>query len=125
MKSKEYTTYLAEDADYLKYVDHMLRGGAILDSLYATMKDSDPEREKRMKKEEAIGSIVSTMDTLSLELNKTPSERFKSKLPNNAYFLNFRQYQATQDTFFEEWEKQFNRDLRRYIHYLSEKHPFL
>lgn len=123
--SKEYTTYLAEDADYLKYVDHMLRGGVILDSLYAAMNESDPEAEKRMKKDETIRKIVTSMDTLSLELNKTPSERFKSKLPNNAYFLNFRQYQATQDIFFREWENQFSRDLRRYIVYLSQKHPFL
>jgi hypothetical protein len=65
------------------------------------------------------------MDTLSLELAKKPSERFKDGLPNNAYFINFRQYQASQDVFFEEWENTFNKDLPRYIRYLSEKHPFL
>lgn len=123
--SKEYRTYIAEDADYLKYVDHMLRGGVLLDSLYATMKESDPEPQKRARKEDAIRKIVQAMDTLTLELNKTPSDRFRDKLPNNAYFLNFRQYQATQDVFFREWEDQFGRDLRRYIRYLSEKHPFL
>jgi predicted aminopeptidase len=123
--SKEYNDYIAEDADYLKYVDHMLRGGNMLDSLYSTMKDNDPDDEKKIRKEEAIRKIVNTMDTLSLELNTNPSERFRNVLPNNAYFINFRQYQASQDVFFDEWESVFGRDLRKYIRYLSEKHPFL
>src|SRR5688572_4066843 len=41
-ESKEYTTYIDEDKDYLKYVDHMLRGAHLLDSLYSSMKDDDP-----------------------------------------------------------------------------------
>jgi predicted aminopeptidase len=123
--SPEYRNYMAEDRDYLKYVDHMLKAGKVLDSLYSTMRESDPESEKKRKKEETIGRIVHAMDTLSLELNKNPSERFKIKLPNNAYFINFRQYQASQDVFFREWEDQFEKDLRRYIAHLSKKHPFL
>jgi predicted aminopeptidase len=123
--SPEYRNYMAEDRDYLKYVDHMLRGGNVLDSLYSTMKETDTEAERKSKKEEAIAKIVDAMDTLSLELNKNPSQRFKSKLPNNAYFINFRQYQASQELFFQEWENQFQKDLRKYIAYLSSKHPFL
>jgi predicted aminopeptidase len=124
-ESKEYRNYIAEDVDYLKYVDHMLRAGLVLDSLYASMKDTDLEAEKKSRKETLIRKIVMSMDTLSLELNKKPSERFEKKLPNNAYFLNFRQYQASQDIFFEEWEKSFGKDLRKYIQHLSQKHPFL
>jgi predicted aminopeptidase len=124
-ESEQYRNYMAEDRDYLRYVDHMLRAGHILDSLYSTMHESDPEPEKKAVKEKLITKIVQTMDTLSLELAKKPSERFKDALPNNAYFINFRQYQASQDVFFEEWERTFNKDLPRYIRYLSEKHPFL
>jgi predicted aminopeptidase len=123
--SEQYRNYMAEDRDYLRYVDHMLRAGHILDSLYSSMHETDPEGERKMKKEQLIAKIVETMDTLSLELTKKPSERFKDNLPNNAYFINFRQYQASQDVFFEEWASVFDKDLRRYIRYLSEKHPFL
>src|SRR5688572_8846129 len=42
ISSKEYTTYIQEDRDYLKYVDHMLHGAQTLDSVYQTMKDDDP-----------------------------------------------------------------------------------
>ncbi len=123
--SRQYREYLAEDSDYMKYVDHMLRAATVLDSLYANMKEQESPSEKELRKEETLRRIVSTMDTLSLELNTNPSERFKSKLPNNAYFINFRQYQASQDVFFEEWGKEFNKNLPAYIRYLSEKHPFL
>jgi predicted aminopeptidase len=123
--SKEYTTYIQEDEDYLKYVDHMLRGAKTLDSLYSQMSPSDSLSEKRMLKEIAIRKIVEAMDTLSLALTKQPSQRFKTRLPNNAYFMNYRQYQAKQTIFMDEWKNRFQSDLRGYISYLSHKYPFL
>jgi predicted aminopeptidase len=123
--SKQYKEYIHEDIDYLKYVDHMLRGGNTLDSLYQTFDASQSLETRRERKGQMIQKIVVAMDTLSLKLAKNPSQRFKDKLPNNAYFLNFRQYQASQDDFFSEWEKTFNKDLRAYIRHLAEKHPFL
>jgi predicted aminopeptidase len=123
--SPEYRTYIAEDKDYLKYVDHMLRGARKLDSVYNTLGETMTVPQKKHVKENAIREIVHTLDTLSLELTEQPSVRFKDKLPNNAYFMNFRQYQSQQDIFWEEWQGRFNRDLRDYIRYLSEKYPFL
>jgi predicted aminopeptidase len=123
--SREYTTYIQEDEDYLKYVNHMLRGAKILDSLYAGMRESDSLDRKRALKETAIRKVVSAMDTLSLALTKQPSARFKQKLPNNAYFMNFRQYQAKQTVFGDEWRNKFGGDLKAYIDYLSNKYPFL
>jgi predicted aminopeptidase len=123
--SKEYREYIAEDEDYLKYVDHMLRGGEMLDSLYKTFTDDDSIEEKMQRKKEAIEKIVLTLDTLTLQLTPTPSLRFRGKLPNNAYFMNFRQYQAKQDDFWCEYTVRFNGNLRAYIHYLSRKYPFL
>lgn len=125
LDSKEFTTYLQEDEDYLKFVDHMLRGAKVLDSLYGSMKASDSLEEKRMLKENAIRKIVHTMDTLTLALTKHPSSRFQKKLPNNAYFMNFRQYQDKQTVFGDEWRNRFGGDLRAYIAYLSSKYPFL
>jgi predicted aminopeptidase len=124
-ESKEYTTYMNEDVDYLKFVNHMLRGASLLDSLYSTMKDSDSIEQKKQIKQQAIQRIVREMDTLSLALSKQPSRRFKDKLPNNAYFMNFRQYQSKQTVFTDEWNDTFHGDLRAYIKYLSERYPFL
>jgi predicted aminopeptidase len=123
--SKEYRTYFEEDEDYLKYVDHMLRGAKFLDSVYAQMGDTAPLTQKQRIKEASIRQIVEAMDTLSLKLTQRPSSRFKKKLPNNAYFMNYRQYQAKQTLFMDEWRTKFNGNLKRYIAYLSEKYPFL
>lgn len=121
--SLEYRTYIEEDKDYLKYVDHMLRGARYLDSLYKRMDTGLSDEMKRTQKKTAITHIVDQLDTLSLALATKPSERFRNRLPNNAYFMNFRQYQEKQGTFWEEREK-FG-SLRAYIEYLSERYPFL
>jgi predicted aminopeptidase len=123
--SKEYTNYMEEDKDYLKFVDHMLRGAKKLDSLYNTMDPTSPIEGKLESKERVIRRIINSLDTLSLTLTSNLSKRFRNVLPNNAYFMNFRQYQSKQDTFANEWKVKFDGDLRVYISYLSSKYPFL
>lgn len=120
--SKEFQTYMEEDEDYLKYVDHMLRGAKSLDSLYNTMDEKDSVKQKLFLKESLIRKIVTASDTLSLALARKPSQRFRDKLPNNAYFMNFRQYQSKQNTFWEEWNKKFRGNLKAYINYLSNRY---
>jgi hypothetical protein len=116
---------MEEDKDYLKFVDHMLRGARALDSLYSSMDPNDAEARKLDSKKRVIQQIISSLDTLSLALTSSPSKRFRNELPNNAYFMNFRQYQSKQDTFADEWRVKFDGDLRAYISYLSSKYPFL
>lgn len=124
--SEEFQLYINEDKDYIKFSDHMLRGSEKLDSLYNAMNENDPRDHKLALKKAMIEKIVATLDTLSLTTAETkPSDRYKERLPNNAYFMNFRRYQAQQEIFWEEWEKNFNSNLKAYIRYLSEKHPFL
>jgi len=125
LSSKEYTAYMDEDADYLKYVNHMLRGAQKLDSLYATLIKNDSLEQKRLLKKNVIQNIVDNLDTLTLALTKQPSSRFKENLPNNAYFMNFRQYQAKQNIFGDEWQNKFEGNLKAYILYLSNEYPFL
>ena len=123
--SREYTNYMEEDKDYLKFVDHMLRGAKSLDSLYNSMNPADSEERKLGLKENVIRRVITSLDTLSLSLTSAPSKRFRNELPNNAYFMNFRQYQSKQDAFADEWRLKFNGDLKAYISYLSGKYPFL
>lgn len=123
--SKEYTLYFSEDDDYLKFANHMLLATEKLDSLYNTMSESDPKEKKRALKTALIQKIVSSLDTLSLATDAKPSGRYQKQLPNNAYFMNFRRYQAKQDIFWEEYRNRFNSNLKNYIHYQSEKYPFL
>lgn len=124
--SRQYSTYINEDRDYLKYSDHMLCGAEKLDSLYNTFTPDDGVQKKLRLKKKMIRHIVDALDTLSLSGDSPkPSLRFQERLPNNAYFMNFIRYQAKQDIFMHEWKNKFDGDLRKYIRYLSEKYPFL
>jgi predicted aminopeptidase len=125
-QSQQMNSYLNEDKDYLTYVNHMLRGTARLDSLYTSMKPEEPKEDKLEKKRAMIQDIVISLDTLTLSSgNQKPSARFKDHLPNNAYFMNFRRYQAKQDDFWNEYKDLFHEDLKTYIDFMSRKYPFL
>lgn len=125
INSSEYKIYLNEDDDYLKFSDHMLRGSEKLDSLYSSMTDNLTIDQKKKQKEELIREIVNNLDTLSLSTDNKPSTRYQTRLPNNAYFMNFRRYQARQYSFWDELRQQFHGDLKAYIKHMSEEHPFL
>lgn len=124
-QSKAYQDYVNEDIDYLKFVDHMLRGAQALDSLYKGFDAATPLLTKKQMKQQTIEHIVNSMDTLTLALTKQPASRFKDRLPNNAYFMNFRHYQSQQPVFWNDYEKEFHHDLRAYIQSMKMKYPFL
>ena len=123
--SKEYKLYMNEDVDFLKYSEHMLRGSIVLDSLYKTMSESTPVEQKKQLKQDYIQKIVNELDTLTLSIDQKLSGRFKERLPNNTYFMNMKRYQSKQDNFWDDLRNRFHGDLRAYIGFLSEKHPFL
>lgn len=123
--SPQYERYLYEDQDYRKFSRFILRAATHLDQVYESMNDSTPVEEKKKRKEEEIRNIISSMDTLDLRLNPMPSKRYKDRLPNNTYFMLYRNYQEKQPMFREEFDDKFNGDLKSYIKYLSEKYPVL
>jgi predicted aminopeptidase len=124
-ESTEYQSYLREERDYTKYINHMLMGISKLDSLYNSMGDEMPIETKVELKQELIKQIVKSLDTLKLTDLSNLSIRFKDRLPNNAYFMNVIRYQSKQDLFWEEFTHDFNRDVKKYIQYLTNKYPFL
>jgi hypothetical protein len=70
-----------------------------------------------------IENIVKNIDTLSLyEKRATKTSNW---LPNNTYFMSFHLYQSKQRDFSKELDEKFNGNLKTYIHYLSQLHPFL
>lgn len=123
--SKQYDQYLYEDRDYRKFSKHILRAANYLDSTYESMDEATPLEKKKQVKDSAIHRIIATMDTLHLMLNKQPSKRYEGRIPNNTYFMMYRQYQVQQPKFKDEFGKKFNGNLKSYIEYLSKKYPVL
>jgi predicted aminopeptidase len=122
--SVQYREFVNDDKDYTTYVNHVLRGTTLLDSLYKAIQRESDFRKSRLK-EAMIRRIVDRMDTLNLSSGKKPSRRFKEKLPNNSYFMSFIHYQSEQPELLKEWEQSFDRNLKAYIVYLKDKFPFL
>lgn len=119
--SAEFTQYWQEDQDYRRYSKHILRGTRALDSLYQSFSDTTSVPTKKRAKKIMIEKIMTTADTLPLY---TP-RRTSGRLPNNTYFMSYHLYQAKQNTFRLELDNEFNGDLRKYLQYLTQKHPFL
>jgi predicted aminopeptidase len=120
--SKQFKEYFYEDDDYTLFAEHMLRGTKVLDSLYNSFAVEEKVETKKELKEETIKKIVMALDTLSLTLVRKPSERFSKRLPNNAYFMSFVQYEAKQNFFETECEAKFNGALKPYLQYLKKKY---
>ncbi|HRG79079.1 MAG TPA: aminopeptidase, partial [Cyclobacteriaceae bacterium] len=121
--SQQFTQYVQEDQDYRKYSRHILRGTQALDSLYQSIQADESIEIKKQKKEAMISRIMNSADTLSLFSPRKANAN--GRLPNNTYFMSYHLYQARQDNFKAELDHDFDGDLKRYIKYLTEKHPFL
>lgn len=121
--SQQLIEYRHEDQDYRKYSRHILRGTQLLDSLYQSMPPDEPVSDKKKKKEALIREIITQADTLSLHV---PRKRTAGgRLPNNTYFMSYHLYQARQNNFKQELEEEFKGNLKAYIHYLTNKYPYL
>ncbi|ACT91276.1 aminopeptidase [Dyadobacter fermentans DSM 18053] len=110
------------------YSQHMLRGAGRLDSLYKTFgPDPTPDAHRDSLKTKLITDIVNDTDTLlSGKRTLTNKSRWPDgKLPNNAYFISYLTYKSKQDTFRQEFEQKFGKDLKKYLNYLKGKYPSL
>ena len=125
MDSKEYKQYWNENEDYRKYSSFVLQAANQLDQVYTSFAEDESVDQKRMKKEQFIQQIVNAMDTLQLVITPNPSQRFKTQLPNNTFFMSYRQYQSKQTIFKEELDTRFSGDLKAYITFLTAKYPSL
>ncbi len=122
--SKQYKEYLYNDQDYRKFTKHILRGTLSLDSLYKSIPESLSIETKKQLKDSMIYKIVLSIDTLKLHEEKR-STRLQKRLPNNTFFMSYRLYKAKQHDFEKELNASFKGNMRAYIQYLSQKHPFL
>lgn len=121
--SKEYKDYVESASDYEKFSMHFIRSAKMLDSLYASdsFKNLDYSGKDIVKKA-SIQQIVSAIDTISFYHPEIYAHKFENKLPNNALFIVFRQYNSMQDVFEAEFQKEGKGDLKIYVQFLIRKY---
>lgn len=129
--SVPYRDYLATNAFYERYDQHILRGTRRLDSLYRTFKPGTPLVVKDSLKWATIGQIVSSADTITDQRSTTGARSVKKRrlnklnLPNNAYFIGYLTYRNQQNQFRQAFENRFHSDFKQYLTHLKQTYPSL
>jgi len=120
--SKEYLEYMHDQEDYNMLSMAMVKGAQKLDSLYASIKKL-PDTEKEILKQKTIQEIVDGINKLPFH-NKDAFKAFRnsSKLPNNATFVLFRQYNNKYEKYEEEFQREAQGDLVKYIEFLKRRY---
>lgn len=120
--SKEYLEFWYGNEDYVLLAAHFVSQAKLLDSLYqSTAFKALSEEEKDLQKFEKIQEIIAAIDTIPFHTPRKSKDIFRDKMPNNAFFTVFLQYNNQQQEFEEEFERVANGDLRAYVAYLRQK----
>lgn len=121
--SKELEEYIHSKLDYDKFSGYFIKSALQLDSLYNTssFKLAD-SLTKDSVKTGFIKRMTGNIDTMFFYQPQYFHHRFDEKLPNNASFIVFRQYNSMQDDFEKEFIEQGEGDLKKYVAYLINKY---
>lgn len=117
--SKQEKKFVEANIDNEIFFRYALKSTKKLDSLYKSFSKDNSEKFKKDKKEEVIIQIINGLADIGLYNGAKYAKKYRKKLPNNAFFMNFRRYRAKQGNFQKEFEEKANGDLRKYILYLK------
>ena len=119
--SPQLRKYLYQKDYNSAYSQHMMRGATQLDSLYKTFDDPKPSAQKDSLKQAYIERIVMLTDTLIGGKPTDSPDTYKKRAArvNNAYFVGYQTYRSQQNSFKEQFEKEFGSDFTKYLAYLK------
>ncbi len=121
--SDKYKRYLQSRTLKGEFIKHLNRGTLKLDSLYRTFSINLSSKHKDSLKYALIEKIERSQDTLHAKLPNLPKHRYdKNDLPNNAYFVSFKTYNAKQNEFELQFENQFGENFEVFLTYLKRKY---
>lgn len=124
--SPQYRSYGQGKIFRERYIRHFNRGKDLLDSLYRGFPSALPVTEKESRKQQLIGEILRTTDTLYRNLDQVRRRQWKDEdRPNNAFFIGFSTYNSRRNEFETEFHNRFHGDFRRYFAYLRSKYSSL
>lgn len=124
--SPAFQQYINYQHDRKLFAEHMLEGVQRLDSLYRSFTSEMPMEDKQVLKENEIRSILADAKALDFK-----SQRYRSlsaklidqdNLPNNTFFNRYVRYQSAVSSLEEEYEKQFQGDIKALLVHLKKKY---
>ena len=119
--SAKYLNYATAKFRREKIIKHLNRGTHMLDSLYQTFNSNFSESQKHQLKYKLIEQIIRSEDSLNIGIKKTKAID-KNNLPNNAFFVGFKTYNAKQNEFEDVFEKKFHQNFPAFLNYFKQKY---
>ncbi|TAG07410.1 MAG: aminopeptidase [Cytophagia bacterium] len=119
--SKQEKKFVEANIDNEVFFRYALKSTKRLDSLYKSFTKEAIEKFKKAKKDTLILNIVNGLADIGLYNGAKYAKRYRKKLPNNAFFMNFMRYRAKQDDFKKEFYQVSKGNLKKYIEYLKNK----
>ena len=111
--------------DRKKLSDHILIGALYLDKLYKNMDKNLDDASKQMMKEQAINSILTSVDTLSLSKKNTYVDYYRKLKPNNTFFMSYLRYRGDLKLLENEWINIYDSDIKKMLDDYKIKFPSL
>ncbi len=112
--SYELEQYIMSNEDSRTYTNHMLYCFELLDSLYNSYPESEPDSTKAFDKHLLIDEIIASVDTLHFHDNRY-HKIFINGRPNNAYFMSFQRYHSSNDSLRNILSEQYGGDIKEFI----------
>lgn len=125
--SKEYNTYINNEADDRTVETFMLSSAKRLDSLYTSLEKAQAAPATRATaKKNRFDEIVALAKLLPLH-DTGFAERLGKRMheSGNAVFMSYVRYGAKKGNFEDELQQQAGGDLKKYVAYLRKKYPSL
>ena len=118
--SKELLNYRHKNFDDSLVSDYLVQGCKRLENLYNNFKPETLNSEKDTLKHQLIRAILEGIKDLPINDTTIYHRLSRSKIPpNNAWFLQFRRYNAKQSSFEEEFHNTFHDDFKKYLEHLK------
>ena len=120
--SEIYLQYLYKKEDRKLFNRYLNTSVKSLDSLYRTFSDITLESQKAELKNSFITKIIEKYRDIKF---KTPTyvHYFDNFIPNNAFFIAFKNYNEKQNIFERRYKDEFNSNLGKFITHLKKENP--
>jgi predicted aminopeptidase len=121
--SPEVVAYKNKMTDEEIYINYALESAFRLDSLYKEITDRSLD-EKKLAKEAMYDNIKINFTKLEFLSNRYEGF-FENLQPNNTYFMSFLRYNSQLDELEEEFQRNFQGDIKLFLVHLKESYPSL
>jgi len=121
LESRQYVSYLQSLNDNRLFVETIIQGSQLLDSLYSSFADSMPNVEKEILKSDLIAKIIDGFDTIQFSDTRYLNYIRSFDEINNAFFINYLTYNKNTKQMHNVYVEKFESDLPRFIEAIKRK----